>query len=217
MSVPVKDYTALLRSHMQRANIASYRALATQSQVSRWQVQQLRAGQLPQMRLAVIAQMADALKVSLGELLGQFGSSDLGSDLGSQDQQAEAALRQEYQRLQAEAGQVREVVRSQVQTEALQTLETWLVQWPTIAKRAQERGDALSAVKLLPFVRPVEQLMAEWGVEAIAPIDAEVSYDPQFHQLSQGTATVGERVAVTHSGSRYQGKLLHRAKVKPLD
>jgi hypothetical protein len=91
------------------------------------------------------------------------------------------------------------------------------VQWPTLAKRAQERGDALSAVKLLPFVRPVEQLMAEWGVEAIAPIDAEVSYDPQFHELSRGTATVGEQVKVTHSGSRYQGKLLHRVKVKPLD
>jgi DNA-binding Xre family transcriptional regulator len=213
MSVPVKDDTAMLLKLMQQANIGSYRALATQSQVSRWQVQQLRSGNLRQMRLAVIIQLADVLKVSVSELLSQFG----GGDSGSEDQGAEASLRQEYQRLQAEAAQVGEKVRSQVQTEALQTLETWLVQWPTLAKRAQERGDALSAVKLLPFVRPVEQLMAEWGVEAIAPIDAEVSYDPQFHELSRGTATVGEQVKVTHSGSRYQGKLLHRVKVKPLD
>jgi DNA-binding Xre family transcriptional regulator len=213
MSVPVKDDTAMLLKLMQQANIGSYRALATQSQVSRWQVQQLRSGNLRQMRLAVIIQLADVLKVSVSELLSQFG----GGYSGSEDQGAEASLRQEYQRLQAEAAQVGEKVRSQVQTEALQTLETWLVQWPTLAKRAQERGDALSAVKLLPFVRPVEQLMAEWGVEAIAPIDAEVSYDPQFHELSRGTATVGEQVKVTHSGSRYQGKLLHRVKVKPLD
>jgi DNA-binding Xre family transcriptional regulator len=67
------DYTTVLRSHMQRAHIASYRALATQAQVSRWQVQQLRKGKLRQMRLAAVAQLADALQLSVGELLSQFG------------------------------------------------------------------------------------------------------------------------------------------------
>jgi hypothetical protein len=127
------------------------------------------------------------------------------------------AQKQAYHRLQVQMAQQMEAVRSQVQSEALQTLETWLIQWPTIAKRAQEKGEALSAAKILAFVRPVEQLMMEWGVEAIAPVDAEVTYDPQFHELSKGTAAVGDRVKVTHSGSQYQGKLLHRAKVKPLD
>ncbi len=217
-----KDYSAVLRSHMQRINITSYRALAAQAQVSGWQVQQLRSGNLKRMRLAVIVQLAGALNLTVSELLTQFGGGQSDSNLSaSQPSNAESAellaLRQAYQQLQAQVAQQVEGVRSQVQTEALQTIETWLTQWPTIAKRAQEKGDALSAAKILPFVRPVEQLMAEWGVEAIAPIDIEVLYDPQLHQLSEGTANVGERVRVTHSGSRYQGKLLHRAKVKPLD
>ncbi len=220
MDMPGPDYTAVLLLHMQRADIPSYRALAVQAQVSRWQVQQLRSGKLSQMRLAVIAQLADALNLSVSELLSQFGDGDAEpSSSDERDQIAGAellSLRQAYQRLQAEMAQQVEGVRSQVQSEALQTLETWLVQWPTIANRAQAQP-ALSAAKILPFVRPVEQLMTEWGVEAIAPIDAQVSYDPQIHQLSRGTAKVGEPVIVTHSGSRYQGKLLHRAKVKPLD
>jgi DNA-binding Xre family transcriptional regulator len=220
---PTKDYSAMLRSHMQRVNIASYRALAAQAQVSRWQVQQLRVGNVKQMRLAVIIQLADVLKLSVGELLSELGWEEFAAkplekplDSSEQPSSAElAALRQAYQQLQTQVAQQVAQVRSQVQTEALQTLETWLVQWPTIAKRAPEKLE-LSAAKILPFVRPVEQLMVEWGVEAIAPVDAEVPYDPQLHQLDQGAAQVGDPVRVTHSGSQYQGKLLHRAKVKPL-
>lgn len=205
--------TAALRLLMQHANLSSYRALAAEAQVSRWQVQQLRTGNVQKMRVAVVAQLAVALKVSTGELLHKFGVSDaLSSDLPSEL----AQLQQEYQRLQQAMAQQQEKVRSQLQAEALQTLETWLVQWPTIAKRAQEKGEALAAVKILPFVRPVEQLMAEWGVAAIAPVDAQVPYDPQIHQLTGGSADPGEAVRVANSGYFYQNKLLYRSTVKPI-
>jgi DNA-binding Xre family transcriptional regulator len=203
---------------MQNANIASYRALAMQAAVSRWQVQQLRSGRLGQMRLSVLAKLATALQVSVAELLSKLGSE---SDLLAQSPPApslasQQQLQQEYQRLQQQMAQQVAMARSQVQLEALQTIETWLTQWPTIAKRAQERPE-LSAAKILTFIRPVEQLMAEWGVVAIAPVDAQVPYEPQLHQLTDGTAKPGDFVKVTHSGSQHQGKLLHRAKVKPLD
>ena len=57
------------------------------------------------------------------------------------------ALRQEYRRLQQQAATQLEAARSQFQTEALRTLESWLVQWPTIAKRAQARGAELPAAE----------------------------------------------------------------------
>ncbi|MGB3294263.1 MAG: hypothetical protein WBB01_14845, partial [Phormidesmis sp.] len=133
------------------------------------------------------------------------------------DQQSQlSALQQEYQRLRSQLSQQTEAARQQVQAEALQTLESWLVQWPTVAKRAAQRPD-LPAAKVIPLVRPVEQLMAEWAVEAIAPVDAEVPYDPQQHQLIGGSVDPGILVRVTHSGQRYQGKLLHRVKVKPIN
>jgi len=32
----------------------------------------------------------------------------------------------------------------------------------------------------------MEQLLQQWGLEAIAPVGAELSYDPQLHQLLEG-------------------------------
>ena len=210
------DLTQRLKTLMQRANITSYRALAAQAGVSRWQIQQLRAGNLAQMRLGVLTQLAAALEISLSLLLGEFGLTNTHQPESKSPvapSQPVAELQKEYQRLQAQMAQQVELARSQTQADALQTLESWLVQWPTLAKRAQERED-LPAAKLLPFIRPVEQLMAEWGVEAIAPIDAILPYDPHYHQLIGDIAEPGARVRVTHSGHQYQGKLLHRARVK---
>lgn len=198
---------------MQSAGIPSYRALAEQAEVSRWQVQQLRAGKIAQMRVAILARLSAALQIPLGSLLNKFGLADSSvAEAPEQDPQL-VALQQEYERLRSHLTQQAETVRQQVQNDALQTLESWLVQWPTVAKRAEERPD-LPAAKVVPLVRPVERLMAEWEVVAIAPVDTEVPYDPQQHLLVGGSAQPGELVRVTHSGQRQRGKLLHRAKVK---
>ncbi len=239
------NHTHTLKALMQRANIASYRALATQATVSRWQVQQLRAGNIDQMRLGVLVHLAEVLKISVSDLLQAFGvqgevvqdagvaedntpevgvsaggasaggqSLSKAAEEGSQSEQL-VSLKQEYQRLQGQVAQQVAEGRSQLQSEALQTLETWLIQWPTIAQRAKD-NETLAAVKILPFVKPVEQLMVVWGVEAIAPVDDQVPYDPQRHQLMGGIAEPGTMVQVTHSGVQQQGRLIHRAKVKLL-
>ncbi len=208
---------------MQQANIGSYRALALQAGVSRWQVQQLRLGKIGQMRVEALDKIAIALNIPLTALITDFDLTefDLTDDRLQLSENSPlthqlAELQREYQRLQQQQAEQIAAVRSQVQLDALQTLESWLIQWPTIAHKAQMNTD-LAAVKILPFVRPIHQLMAEWGIEAIAPINAHIPYDPQIHQLTKGTANPQELVCVTHSGYRYQGKLLHRAKVKPLE
>ncbi|NEP44751.1 MAG: XRE family transcriptional regulator, partial [Okeania sp. SIO2H7] len=63
---------------------------------------------------------------------------------------------------------------------------------------------------------PVEQLMEEWGIEAIAPVGSEVAYDPRLHQLMEGSVEAGEMVRVRFAGYRQGEKLLYRAKVSPL-
>jgi molecular chaperone GrpE (heat shock protein) len=89
------------------------------------------------------------------------------------------------------------------------------VQWPTAAYAAAQ-NQQLPAVRLLPLVQPVEQLMQEWGVEANASVGSEIPYDPQWHQLMDGTAAPGEVVKVRYVGYRSAGKLLYRAKVSPI-
>ncbi|NEO49650.1 MAG: nucleotide exchange factor GrpE, partial [Moorea sp. SIO4A3] len=122
--------------------------------------------------------------------------------------------KQEYQRLEQQLEQQRETLMQEFQQSSLQVLESWLVQWPTAAYAAQQ-NQQLPAVRLLPLVKPVEQLLEKWGVEAIASVGDELPYDPQQHQLMSGTAQPGDRVRVRYTGYRIGDKLLHRAKVSP--
>ncbi|MEO1591100.1 MAG: helix-turn-helix domain-containing protein [Cyanobacteria bacterium J06632_22] len=226
------EMTETLQTLMKRANIASYRALADQAGVSRWQVQQLRQGKMRQMRMSALAPMAAALNLSLADLITAF-SIDAAEDAADSEAAAAretvvraaadspsasaseaAALRKEYGRLQAQLETVTETARQSLQSEALDRLESWLVQWPTIVHRAQQ-NDSLPAAKVVKFVDPVMRLVESWGVSAIAPVGTTVPYDPQRHQLKQGTAQPGEPVEVISPGYTYQGKLLHRAMVKP--
>ena len=192
-------HTQTLQALMQAVAIPSYRALATKAGISRWQIQQIRSGNISKLRLETLIKLSDALEIPLATLLNHFlpDSAATPADKTPQPTQLPAPS----------------TTAETVQSEALQTLETWLIQWPTIAKRAQDRPD-LPAAKLIPFIRPVEQLMHEWGVEPIATVDAQIPFNPQKHQLTQGTANPGDLVTVTHTGHTQNGKLLHRAKVK---
>ena len=57
--------------------------------------------------------------------------------------------------------------------------------------------------------------MEHWNVESIAPVGAEVPFDPQLHQLMEGYAQKGEMVKIRYTGYRQGDKLLFRAKVSP--
>jgi molecular chaperone GrpE (heat shock protein) len=126
-----------------------------------------------------------------------------------------AELRQEYDRLQTQLTQQKQELWQEFQQSSLQILESLLLQLPTAAYAAQQNPQA-PAVKLLPLLRPIDRLLQEWGIEQIAPVGAEIAYDPQQQQLMEGTAAVGDRVRVTHTGYRQGDRLLYRLKVKPI-
>ena len=125
------------------------------------------------------------------------------------------AVQKEYDRLQTQLIEQRETLLQEFQQSSLQTLEPWLLQWSTAAYAAQQNPQA-PAVKLLPLVRPVEQLLQEWGIEQTAIVGAEVAYDPQQHQLMNGAAEAGDSVRVRYAGYRHYDRLLYRAKVSPI-
>lgn len=208
----------ILQSMMQRAKISSQRALAEQAHVSRWQVQQLRQGNIDSMRLAVLKKLATALDCSLSKFLQAFDSASTISEKISEETASDnhrdevILLRQEYERLEQRLEKQAQSLQRQFQTEALQTIESWLTYWPTAAKAATER-DGFDAKKLLPLVKPVERLMETWGVTAIGTVGQQFPYDPQQHQLARGTAQPGELVRISHLGYRHRDNLLQRAKV----
>ncbi|HEY9782437.1 MAG TPA: helix-turn-helix domain-containing protein [Leptolyngbyaceae cyanobacterium] len=209
------DFTQLLQKLMQRLGVSSYKALAKTAGVSDRQLLRLRRGELNRMRVDVLLKLSQALQVSLTELVVTFSPATEQPTRQEESTPAVAQLKKEYERLQAQLDTQRQELWLEFQQSSLQVIESWLLQWPTAAQKARENPQ-LAAVKLLPLVRSIEQLLQKWEVEAIAPVGAEVAYDPQLHQLLEGTAQPGEKVKVRYTGYHQGDKLLYRAKVSPI-
>lgn len=227
---PLSSSRQTLQRLMQRAKIPSQRALATKANVSRWQVRQLSQGNLDAMRVAVLKQLATALDCSLVDLLETFNQPSpatstavpantvVESDPAGAPERAQEAtlLRQEYTRLQQRLEQQAQELQHQFQAEALRMIESWLTYWPTAAKAVTDL-DGFDAKKLLPLVKPIERLVAHWGVTAIGTVGEKLDYDPQQHQLARGAANPGDPVRISHVGYRHGDNLLQRAKVVPIN
>ena len=210
-----KDYTDSLQKLMQRVGVSSYKALSKAAGVSERQLRRLRQGELQQMQVDILLKLSQTLRVPIIELVATFSEIELGVPITASPgelQIAIADLKREYERSQVQLAVQRQELWQEFQQSSLQVIESWLLQWPTAAQKARENPE-LAAVKLLPLVRPIEQLMQQWQVEAIACVGAEVSYDPQLHQLLEGYAQPGEKVKVRYTGYRQAEKLLYRARV----
>ncbi len=210
MAANIPDCGPQLQRLMQQAGLGSDRELSQKAGVSELQLSRLRRGLALQTRADILLKISQALQISLNELLATFAPDSVGIE-----QPAPTAIQQEYQRLQAAFDRQRASLMQEFQLSSLQILESWMLQWPTAASSAQ-KNPTLPAVKLLPLLRPVEQLLQEWGVEAIAPVGASIPYNPQQHQLLEGAAQPGEPVKVRYTGYRQGDKLLYRAKVIPV-
>lgn len=197
-----------LEELIQQAGITSLEELSQRSGVSRWQLLRLQCGLLPKMRIEILLQLAQVLQLPplslLAEFSPQFSPPPAGGEL--------TALRQEYQRLQAELTEQQGVLEQEFQQSSLAVLEPLLLQLPTAAAAAAANPQ-LSAANLLPLLTPIEELLKCWDITAIAAVGEEVAYNPQWHELMEGTVEVGTSVKVRYVGYRQGEKLLYRAKV----
>ena len=226
------DYTHRLQRQMQAVGLSGFKALRQKAGVSDRQIKRLRQGKAIEMQAATLLRLSQTLHLSLVDLLRQFSDSQdvalehvieeseqsakppsAGSALLSQDQEL-IGLRQEYDRLQLQLAEQRQALWQDFQQSCLQVLEPWMLQFPTAAYAAQNNPQ-VPAVKLLPLMRPVEQLLQTWNVTPIAPVGAEIPFDPHYHQLMEGKADAGDRVKVRYVGYLHADRLLHRAKVSP--
>ncbi len=206
------DYSPDLHRLMKQAGLSTLDELSQKTGVSRWQIIRLRRGLASKLRLEILLKISQGLNISLVELLATFAPEAVSSQEAGLSVEK---LQQEYQHLQSQMEKQREVLLEEFERASLNVLESWLLQWPTVVEKVQQ-NPKLAAIKLLPLLRPLDKLLQQWGVEAIAPVGSTVPYHPQMHQLLNGTAQTGERVVVRYTGYRYRGQLLYRAKVSPL-
>ncbi|BAY90241.1 hypothetical protein NIES3275_22530 [Microchaete diplosiphon NIES-3275] len=217
---------------MQQMGISSFKELSRTAGVSERQILRLRQGKVKQMRVDILLKLSHTLQITLNEIVTNFSvtserqENTSNSALSTQHSalknnqqnllQENDNLRREYERSQLALLQQRELLQQEFQQTSLQILEPLLLQWPTAAQKAKE-NQQLAAIKVVPLVqKPLEKLLQLWGIEAIASVDEEVPYDPQWHQLMDGSSQAGELVKVRYIGYRQGEKLLYRAKVSPI-
>jgi molecular chaperone GrpE (heat shock protein)/DNA-binding Xre family transcriptional regulator len=224
-SIPNNDHTHILQGLMQNVGISSFKALSRASGISERQIMRLRQGKIEQMRVDILLKLSQVLQITLSELVRTFSglSISVEQNIHSVAKNTEqellqqiAEVKSEYERSQLALEQQRDTLQQEFQQRSLQLLESLLLQWPTAAQKAQENPQ-LAAIKIVPLVqKPLEKLLQEWGIEAIALVGAELPYDTQWHQLMAGSAQPGDIVKVRYTGYRQGEKLLYRAKVSPI-
>jgi molecular chaperone GrpE (heat shock protein)/DNA-binding Xre family transcriptional regulator len=222
-----------LTTRMGQVGIASLRQLADRAQVSRWQLRQLRQGKVAQIRVGVLICLAEALQLSLTDLLILGGESFSGLSpesggkfevdfaevseerQGREDRAQEQvkALRLECQNLQNQLGEQGAQLRRELEQANLHILEPWLKNWPKVVHATQTTKPDLAVIQILPLLNPLENLLTQWGVERIGSIGKSMAYDPQIHHLVQGDCQWGDPVEVSRSGYRHRDRLLYRAEV----
>ena len=212
---PITDRERL-QNLMQQVGIADINELSQRAKVARLQLIRIQQGLILNLSLGTIAKIARTLNISIDELLATFvEQTTLPKVTTSSDRDALAACQQEYERLEQKMIQLQERLAIEFQQHSLETIESWLLQWPTAAT-AVRQNPQLPATRLLSLVEPVLELVRHWNVSPIATVGEELAYDPQQHQLMKGIAQPGELVKVRYVGYKQGDKLLHKAKVSPV-
>lgn len=192
MADPTMDFTPQLRALMTPAEISSLAQLSRISGVPRSQLTQLRQGKVERIPLGSFIALAKALKVSLAKILETFGAIAPKPD-------NEAGSEQQWQQ------------------SSLDILESLILQLPTAAFAAQNNPTA-PAIRLLPLLNPLNQLLIHWNVATIGEVGGSMEFNPQYHQWI-GNSPIpdpGTPVKIRYVGYLHGDRLLHRAKVGPL-
>ncbi len=206
-----------LKVLLEKAGLKNCQELSKTTGISQWQLTRLQYGLMHRITLETILNLAAALNISLEQLIATFVPESKYPENWQPQPENKDGVRenQEYQRLQKTIEQQKETLEIEFQTASLQAIESWLLQWPT-AVAAIGKNPELPAERLLLLIKPIEELVSHWGVEALYSVGEELPYDPQWHELTKGDANPGDMVQVRYVGYKQGGNLLYKAKVSAL-
>ncbi len=248
MNDPQKNLTLSLKKMMQTASISSWQMLSERAGVSRRAIDSLRKGNGANLKYIDLIKLAALLQINIDEFITEFINNlsdpsdysrtktndrmnhDLTVDFSAnlhkemvthkseQVQNQNSDLQAEYQLLLNRLEQQKQDLRSQLIREAVQQIESLILQLPSAAYAAQQNPQ-LPAKNILPLLRPLDQLLQQWEITPIGAVGEQIAYDPQEHQLmDQGTdqepaIAAGDRVLVRYVGYKFGDRLLYRARV----
>ncbi len=199
------ELTQKLRQLMKVVGISSFKDLRDRSEVSLNVIVKLRQGQADLISYKDLNNLGISLKISAQDLIVKFSHQPYKLEQDELDKEDNSKSQFQTQ------------IRQEFQQEVLTKLESLLLQLPTVA-HAITNNPSIPAQNLLPLFRPFQNLLQDWGIEAIAPVGTEVSYDPRLHQLmdSSDLANLGDRALVRYIGYVQGDRLLYRARVSKI-
>ena len=239
-----ENLTQSLRKMMQAVSISSWQMLSDRAGVSRRAIDQLRNGKGANLKYRDLLKLAAILQIDIYELTAEFinnlsESSDhlrteindrIAHDLtadssvnlhekivtqqSEQIQNQNSDLQAEYQLLLHRLEQQKQDLRSQLIREAVQQIESLILQLPSAAYAARQNPQ-LPAKNILPLLRPLDALLQQWEITPIGTVGEQIAYDPQEHQLmeQESAIAVGDCVLVRYVGYKFGDRLLYRARV----
>jgi len=210
----MSDRTELLRQQMKLVGISSFQLLSDRTGLSRRAIDTLRKGNASTLKYADLANLAQILQLEFTELIAKFINPLDSSDNGKTKISKISDLHEEYQRLQQKLENQQQELRSQFERETIQHLESLLLQLPSAIYAAQNNPHML-AKNILPLLKPLDVLLQKWGITAIGSVGEEITYDPQKHQLVEGSDAIeiGNPAIVRYVGYAKGNILLYRARV----
>ncbi|MGY6530826.1 MAG: helix-turn-helix domain-containing protein [Cyanobacterium sp.] len=187
-----------LSNLVKNAGFSHYLDFSRKTGIAELTLHRIDCGLIDQIPLKHLKTIARELHLSLNDFLSHIE----GSIAYSPTTKGEDSLRGE--------------ITQEVQQGVMDILESLLLQMPTMIKVVEKKPD-LPASRLIPLLKPLNNLLSSWDIRAIAPVGAIVKYDPQQHELMSATEEKVEKVEIRYVGYRQKDKLLYRAKVSPVE
>lgn len=98
------------------------------------------------------------------------------------------------------------------QQESFNLLQTLLANYPTAKSMIKLKPD-LSAKNVINLLKPLDKLLAKWGIESIGKPWERVAFNPQIHYSNEENLTPNELVYIRFIGYSHGDNILLPAKV----
>ena len=124
-------------------------------------------------------------------------------------------LRQEYMAFEERMTHIESATRQGEHLAMFMRLQSILTQLPTIKAEISDGAD-VSAKDVLELLRPLDNLLTDYGFEMIGQAEAECRYNPNHHRVvDQGTHLIvpDDPVRVRYVGFTHNGDVICKAEV----
>lgn len=121
-------------------------------------------------------------------------------------------LRRECSRLRETIKQQKAEITADFQDSTFQDLQSLLTNYPSIRPMIEAKPN-LPAKNLVSLLTPLDNLLENWGYEAIGQAWEQVSFNPQLHQADSDEIAEGDLVYIRFVGYRNGDKIICPAKV----